>query len=70
MENEVNVVLRSVNRMKDVITLTRKCREDKKLGNSMPFEKIIILHDDPEYFSDIDNNTYYIREDGNVKAVE
>jgi len=48
LEQEVDTVLRSVARMKDVITLVRKCREDKKTGNSQPFQKLIVLHDDPE----------------------
>lgn len=62
-------MLRIVQRMKDVITMTRKNREHGKLGNAQPLNNITVLHDDESYFKDLDIVKYYIMEDGNVKNI-
>jgi len=46
LENKVEGILRAVNRMREIIELTRKLRVTHKLSNSKPLSKLVILHDD------------------------
>lgn len=48
LEGQVVEVVRSVNRMKDVLIMARRCRENKKLGLSQPLRALHVIHDDPE----------------------
>jgi len=45
--------VRSVNRMKDVLIMARRCREQKKLGLSQPLKALHVIHDDPHYLEDV-----------------
>jgi len=53
LEGQVIEVVRSVNRMKDVLIMARRCRENKKLGLSQPLKALHIIHDDPQYLEDV-----------------
>lgn len=48
LEKEVIEVVRSVDRMKDVLIMARRCRESKKLGLSQPLQRLHIIHDDQQ----------------------
>jgi len=53
LEGQVIEVVRSVNRMKDVLIMARRCREQKKLGLSQPLKALHVIHDDPQYLEDV-----------------
>jgi len=53
LEGQVIEVVRSVNRMKDVLIMARRCREQKKLGLSQPLKALHVIHDDPHYLEDV-----------------
>lgn len=70
LEKQVIEVVRSVNRMKDVLIMTRRCRDMKKLALSQPLKSLHIIHDDQQYLDDVQRLNQYIKEDGNVKEVK
>jgi isoleucyl-tRNA synthetase len=48
LEKEVIEVVRSVDRMKDILVMARRCRESKKLGFSQPLKSLHVIHDDQQ----------------------
>lgn len=70
LEKEVIEVVRSVDRMKDILVMARRCRESKKLGFSQPLKSLHVIHDDQQQLDDVQRLNYQIKEDGNVKEVK
>ena len=64
------VIERKVKRMQTVISLARTSRERKTISLKTPLKRLIILHSDPEYLSDLRSLDYYIRDEVNVQHVE
>jgi len=58
LENQVIEVVRSVDRMKNILIMARRCRDMKKLGLSQPLKSLHIIHDDPQYLEDVQRLNY------------
>ena len=64
------VVERRVTRMQTVVNLARTSRERNTISLKTPLKKLIIIHSDPEYLSDLRELDYYIRDEVNVQSLE
>ena len=64
------VVERKVNRMQTVVNLGRVSRERKTISLKTPLKRLIVIHSDPEYLSDLHDLDYYIKDEVNVQQLE
>lgn len=63
-------VERKVKRMQTVVNLARTSRERKAISLKTPLKRLIIIHSDPGYLSDLKELDYYIRDEVNVQSLE